>query len=177
MIARNRNSKYVESYKLMEEKENEHNATFIAEELHRLFDSIPEIAYSAVPLERPEIICFARRIEVLTGYTADEILADRQLWMNMIHPADRKRVFAAFGKCAACGILFEIEYRIIHRDGSVHQVIDEGEPVLDDQGRIIRIEGIITGMPEYDEIKASAGQEYANVTEYNNVQESVLQRT
>jgi len=176
-VLRNRNSKYVRSYKLMREKENQYDLPFIAEELHRLFDRIPEIAYSAVPSERPETICFARRIKVLTGYTADEILADNQLWMNMIHPADRKRVFAAFNKCAACGIIFEIEYRIIHKDGSVHYVIDEGEPVFDDQGGIVRVEGIITGIPESDRPDVYVGREYPNVTEHNNVHKSVLQKT
>jgi len=132
----------------MQEQKNQYDLSFIAGELHQLFDSIPEVAYSTPPLERPEIICFARRIEVLTGYTTDEVLADRQLWMKMIHPADRERVFAAFKQCKDRGTPFEIEYRIIHKDGSLRYVIDEGEPIFDDEGKIIRIEGIITDISD-----------------------------
>jgi len=139
----------------MQEQKNQDDLSFVAEELHQLFDSIPEVAYSAPPLERPEIICFARRIEVLTGYTADEILADKQLWIKMVHPDDRERVFAAFKQCKDRGTPFEIEYRVIHKDGSVRYVVDEGEPVFDDEGRIIRVEGIITDMTECNKVESA----------------------
>ena len=160
----------------MQQDENQYDLTFIAEELHRLFDTIPEVPYSAPPFERPEIICFARRIKVLTGYTADEILADRQLWINMIHPADRERVFAAFKRCKNWGISFEIEYRIIHKDGSVHHVIGEGEPVFDDKGQIIRIEGIITDVSEYKRARICVCQKNPEVTKFNNVNSGAFQK-
>ncbi len=137
----------------MHEQSNQDDLSFVAEELHQLFDSIPEVAYSTPPSDRPETICFARRIEVLTGYASDEILADKQLWINMIHPADRERVFAAFRQCKDRGTPFEIEYRVIRKDGSVRYVVDEGEPVFDDEGRIIRIEGIITDMTECNKVE------------------------
>ncbi len=158
------------------EQENQNDLTFITEELHRLFDTIPEVPYSAPPLERPEIICFARRIEVLTGYGADQILAGKQLWINMIHPADQERVFAAFTRCKNQGAPFEIEYRIIHKDGSVHHVIDEGEPVFDDKGQIIRIEGIITDITEYKKARICVCEKNPEVKKCNNVNSSIFQK-
>jgi len=135
----------------MKKQEDQYDLTFIAEELHRLFDSIAEVPYSAVPSDRPEVICFARRIEVLTGYIADQILADRQLWINMVHPADRQRVFAAFSRCKNQLTPFEIEYRIIHKDGVLRYVSDRGEPVFNDKGEIAQIDGIITDVSEQEQ--------------------------
>jgi len=128
----------------MQEETSECDLIFLDEEIYRLLDSTAVVPYSALPLERSQIICFAGEVEALTGYTTDEILADSQLWINMIHPADRQRVLAAYSKCKSRGIPFEIEYRIIHKGGSVHRVIDEGESISNEKGQISQIEGIIT---------------------------------
>jgi len=129
----------------MQEEKNEPELTLLDKELHRLIDTVPEVPYSALPLERPQIFFIAGgSVERLTGYSAAEIYSDNQLWINMIHPDDRERVCAAFAKCKSEGGGFETEYRIAHKDGSVRYVIDKGEPVLNDKGEITQIEGIIT---------------------------------
>ena len=137
----------------MQGEKNQHDLTLADEEIHGPVDTITLAPYSALLSERPQIICFARRIEELTGYTADEILADRQLWVNIVHPADRQRVSAAFTQCKDRGTPFEIEYRVIHKDGSLRYVIDEGEPVFDDKGQITEIEGIITDVSEFNRLE------------------------
>lgn len=128
----------------MQEEKYQSILMLLDEELHQLIDAIGDVPYLALPSEQPEIICFAGRVKELSGYSADEILADRQLWVNMIHPADRERVFDAFARCKSEGIPFEIEYHIIHKDGSLRYVIDAGEPVFNDKGQITQVEGIIT---------------------------------
>ena len=132
----------------MREEKKQHDLTLLDEELYQLIGSVTEIPYSALPLEQPEIIFITGSIERLIGYSAAEIYADRQLWLNIIHPDDRERVLAAFARCKNEGAGFEIEYRIINKDGSVRQVIDKGEPFLNDKGEITQIEGIITDVSE-----------------------------
>jgi len=146
------------------------------EEFYRLIASICEIPYSALPLEKPEIICFARRVEELTGYTADQILTNRQLWINIIHPDDRDRVFAALAKCKDMGIPFEIEYRIIHKRGLLHYVIDKGEPVFNDKGQVTQIDGTITDIREYQKAKIRVCQKNPRVTTSKSVNSSVFQK-
>jgi len=162
----------------MQVGKKQHNVVLEDEKLHQLLDEIiAGVPYSTPPLERPEIVCFARRVEELTGYTAEEILADSQLWINRIFPADRKRVLAAFAKCGKCGIPFEINYRIIHKDGSVHHVIDEGEPIFDDEGRITRIEGMITDVREHEGVSISDPRKIQEISQFNSsVDSCVLQR-
>lgn len=162
----------------MQAGKKQHNVILEDKTLLQLLDEIiAGVPYSTPPLERPEIVCFARRVEELTGYTAEEILADRQLWINMVFPTDRERVFAAFAKCRKCGIPFEINYRIIHKDGSVHHVIDEGEPIFDDKGRITRIEGMITAVGEYKGVSISDRRKIREIAKFNSsVNSSVMQR-
>ena len=160
----------------MRAEKSRYDSTLLNEELDRLIETIAGVPYSALPLERPQIVCFARRIEELTGYTDDQILADRQLWISIIHPADRDRVFAAFARCKNLGIPFEIEYRITCRDGSVRRVIDEGEPVFNDKGQVTEIEGIITDVSEYEKARICVCQRNSEATRLNNVSLGVFQK-
>lgn len=138
----------------MQEEKNESELTPLDKELHRLIDTVPEVPYSAFPLERPQFFFIAgRNVEKLTGYSAAEIYANKELWTNMIHPDDREQVFAAFAKCKSKGVGFEIEYRITHKDGSVRYVIDKGEPVFNDKGEITQIEGIITDVSKQKQVE------------------------
>jgi len=132
----------------MQEDKTEPSLTPLDEELYRLIGDITEVPYLALPLEQPQIIFIAGSIERLIGYSAAQIYADSQLWISIIHPDDRERVVAAFAKFKNRGGGFEIEYRITRKDGSVLHVIDKGEPVLNDKGHIVQIDGLITDVSE-----------------------------
>ena len=133
----------------MHDEKKTSDLTLLDEELYGLIGGVTAVPYSALPLERPQIFFIAgRSVEILTGYTVAEIYADRQLWVNIIHPDDRERAFDAFAKCKNEGTGFEIEYRIIHKDGSPRCVIHKGEPIFNDKGKIMEIEGIITDVSE-----------------------------
>lgn len=160
----------------MQEAKIQHVLRQLNKELHRFIDIIGDVPYIALPLEKPEIICFAGKIKELTGYDANEILADRDHWANMIHPADRERVYAAFSRCKGGGVSFEIEYRIIHKDGSLHYVLDKGEPVFNDKGEIAQIEGIIGDLGEYKEAENMQLSEISETTECSDVDLRVLQK-
>ncbi len=118
------------------------------EEFNRFIDTTGEIPYVAMPSEEPEIICFSGKIKELTGYDVDKNLYDREHWANMIHPDDQELVFDAFAQCRNEGTSFYIEYRIVHKNGSLRYVSDKGEPVLNNKGQVIQIEGIITPLGE-----------------------------
>ena len=101
-----------------------------------------------MPSEKPEIICFAGKVKDLSGYDANEILADREHWANMIYPDDQKFVFDAFAQCKNEGTSFYIEYRIVHKNGSLRYVSDKGEAVFNNKGQVIQIDGMITPLGE-----------------------------
>ncbi|MFZ2148504.1 MAG: PAS domain-containing protein [Sedimentisphaerales bacterium] len=148
----------------------------LSEELHRFIDTIGKIPYVALPSERPEIICFSGKIKELTGYDVNEILADKEHWENIIHPYDREQVFAAFARCKSEGTPFNIEYRIVHRDGSLRFVSDKGEPVFNNKGQISQIEGLITPTGESGEPENIPLLEIKELTSSNNVNSNYFQK-
>ena len=160
----------------MQEKRYQPILALLDEGLHRFIDTIDDIPYVALPSEKPEIICFAGKIKELTGYDANELLANREHWANMIHPDDQEQVFAAFNKCKNEGAPFEIQYRIVHEDGSLRYVIDKGEPVSNSRGEITQIEGVITAIGQSSKAENIPLLEITQVTRFSNVNSSVFKQ-
>ena len=83
--------------------------------------------------------------ERVWGRDSRELYANFLTWLDAIHPDDRDRVAAAFGRLAAGG-RYDEEYRVVRPDGSVRWVHDRGFPVRDgapgDAGPVRRIAGI-----------------------------------
>lgn len=158
----------------MQETEIQTVLSHLSRELYRFIDTVGDIPYIALPSEKPEIICFSGKIKELSGYDANEILANREHWANMIHPDDKERIFAAFNKCKNEGEPFEIEYRIVHKDGSLRYVIDKGEPVFNNKGEITQIEGLITPIGQGRKTESIPLSEITKVTKVGNVNLSVV---
>jgi PAS domain S-box-containing protein len=79
--------------------------------------------------------------EDLWGRSVDDLLADPQNWIGAVHPDDRARVEAAFGRLIA-GEPFDQEYRIVRPDGGIRWVHDRGTPFASHGGRFDRATGI-----------------------------------
>src|ERR687891_364867 len=65
------------------------------------------------------------RIEALLGYTAEEFIADPDLWFDRIHEDDRAGVVAAEELSQETAQGGKIEYRMRHRDGHIVWVRDD----------------------------------------------------
>jgi len=72
------------------------------------------------------------RDEELTGYTAQEVRDDPELWIKTIHPDDRERVLEADQASNREGGVFRMEYRVIAKDGTVHWVLDQATLIAAD---------------------------------------------
>ena len=72
------------------------------------------------------------QIESLLGYSVDEWVENRDLFVELLHPEDRERVLAAHQRTHATGEPLLIEYRLRTRDGRVVWVQDEARVVSDD---------------------------------------------
>ncbi len=68
---------------------------------------------------------------------------------RLVHPEDRERVIAALTQALEQGEAYEIEYRIRHRDGSIHEVLARGDVVeRDEDGAPLRMLGTIQDVTE-----------------------------
>lgn len=83
------------------------------------------------------------------GYTAAELLADPSLHLKIVHPEDLPKVRSVMdgaltGKPAAGAI----EYRLRKKDGAYCWVESRFRPLLDGNGHLAEVEGILTDISE-----------------------------
>ena len=84
-----------------------------------LVEQVPGIVYIDTNEADPAPMYVSPQVLELTGYTVEDWMADRGLWLKATHPEDRERVrdewLSAVGRRAP----FSVEYRSVHRDGRV----------------------------------------------------------
>jgi PAS domain S-box-containing protein len=120
----------------MEQALKENEAKF-----RSLIGNIPGAAYRCLYSENWEMVFISDAIESISGYPAsDFMLPDpKRSWMDGIHPEDKSQLQALeFFQHS-----FQLEYRVIHRNGSVHWVLEQGEAVRNQTGEIVWIDGFI----------------------------------
>ena len=81
--------------------------------------------------------------ETLTGYTIAE-LERKDGWADIILPNDLAAIEQAVERALAAGESFALSYRIVHKSGEVRWVSEQGHAVLDEAGRPLFLEGVIS---------------------------------
>jgi PAS domain S-box-containing protein len=94
-------------------------------------------------------VFFSDRWKAILGYEPDEISNKVEEWKTRIHPEDLDRVMAVHrenfeGKTPH----FEVEYRLLHKDGSYRWILGRGTCLRDDRGVPIRAAGSHTDITE-----------------------------
>jgi PAS domain S-box-containing protein len=110
------------------------------EALSDLVQALPAVVYAAEPGAEGTWHYVSAHVEALLGYTPDEWMADRSLYVRSLHPEDREAVVRIEEReleAARSGDVTAVsEYRMLRRDGSVVWIRDEARLASED-GRTI----------------------------------------
>jgi PAS domain S-box-containing protein len=63
-------------------------------------------------------------------------------FLDLIHPDDRSAVAQAVARTIKEGVTYDLEFRTVHEDGSMHWVMGKGKALLDKAGRAARMLGV-----------------------------------
>lgn len=118
-----------------------------------LTEQIPAIIYRANPDALSQTIYISPRIRDL-GYTAEEWLAQPDIWVWNLHPDDRQRVLAELEKFHAEGGSLSLEYRLHSRDGEWRHIQDEAEILHDESGQPLYLQGLMLDITARREVDA-----------------------
>ena len=88
-------------------------------------------------------------IDGMLGYNRDEFPRTLAAWENALHPDDHDRVMAALDRHAETGEPYNVEYRIVRRDGSLRNWIDRGLVIYDENGKITHSIGACVDITEH----------------------------
>ena len=88
-------------------------------------------------------------VEVMLGVTAEEwIERGTALFHELLHPDDLAVVAAEVARCREDGAEFQMEYRLVARDGRVVWCYDATVPVLDTDGAVAFRQGFLVDITE-----------------------------
>ncbi len=102
-----------------------------------LVEETPVVTYiDAAGLEGPHTsLYFSPQVESLLGYTPQELTREEPLWPGLIHPDDRERVLRAAEQAERAREPYDLEYRLVGRDGRTVWVNDRSVLINDEDGR------------------------------------------
>ncbi|MEM9485685.1 MAG: PAS domain S-box protein [Cyanobacteria bacterium P01_F01_bin.116] len=83
-------------------------------------------------------------ITALSGYPVSDFINNRKrTYASLIHPDDVELVDQAVAQGLERKQSFTMEYRILHRDGSVRWVAEKGKGIFENTGKLSCLEGVI----------------------------------
>jgi PAS domain S-box-containing protein len=141
--------------KLLQQEIDDHE--FMADALRQssqkfknLVFNIPCVIYQRAPDSMWTMYFISDEIENLSGYSASDLVRDLSVsYKDIIHEDDRKKVEQAVQEGMRWRKPFVVEYRILHKNGSVRWVMEKGQGVFNMDGSVIWIDGAISDTTEF----------------------------
>lgn len=81
--------------------------------------------------------------------------ANYEIWRDRVHPDDIERVEATIRDALLTRIDYDIEYRVVYPNGSIHWRIAKGRAIYERSGQPVRMLGVIFDINERKKIEAA----------------------
>ncbi|MFP4503995.1 MAG: PAS domain S-box protein [Cyclobacteriaceae bacterium] len=76
------------------------------------------------------------------GISPEQFAKDINYWKSLVHPDDVARAGAEMAKALNGKEVFNVEFRIIRPDGEVRYLDASARPIIDQEGRVVKIIGV-----------------------------------
>jgi len=109
-----------------------------------LVQNIPGIVYHCALDADWTMHLISDDVEEITGYPADDFIHNKvRTYASVIHEEDQALVEKAVIEGVRAKSTYQIEYRIVRKDGGVRWVFEQGKAVLGDDGEVLWLDGVI----------------------------------
>uniref|UniRef100_UPI0039C9791B PAS domain-containing protein n=1 Tax=Horticoccus sp. 23ND18S-11 TaxID=3391832 RepID=UPI0039C9791B len=93
--------------------------------------------------------------KAMIGYAEDELDVSHEAWVELIHPDDRENAVRAVTEyLAGKRAVYEVEFRMRHKDGSHRWILSRGAALRDKSGKPYRMAGSHTDITERKQAEA-----------------------
>jgi len=99
-------------------------------------------------------LVWSEQIEPMFGFGRGEFGATYEAFLGCVHPEDRQHVVDSVNACIKQGKDYTIEHRIVWPDGTVRWVSETGDVIRDENGKAIRMVGIVQDITERKNVEA-----------------------
>ena len=102
-------------------------------------------------------LTWSRAVESLFGLKPGSFAGTREALYELIHKDDRGLVQEALDRAIEEGVDFVVDHRVTWPDGSLHWLANHGRVIKDDEGKPVRLVGVVRDMTR--RLKAEAQQD------------------
>ena len=91
-------------------------------------------------------IWWSPRVREMLGYTEEEFPDVLDSWTSRLHPEDRDRVFAALTAHIESRVPYDVEYRLLTKQGEYHWFRARGQGIWNADGQLTRMAGSLQSL-------------------------------
>lgn len=113
-----------------------------------LVEQLPLITYIDALDESSSALYMSPQCEEILGYPAQDWLDDPDMWARLLHPEDRERALEAHLRSLPTGEGFDLDYRLIAKDGRAVWFRDRSVTIYDDAGGPLYAQGYMLDITE-----------------------------
>lgn len=130
-------------------KRTEQEVQRAREQYQSLVENIPGVAFRCRHDYGWTMLFISDAIEQVSGYPASDFIKNGvRPFVSVIHPEDVDLVFREIQKAIERGQPWDIEYRLVHRDGTLRWVHEKGCAIYGPDGQIAYLDGFILDLTE-----------------------------
>jgi PAS domain S-box-containing protein len=131
--------------------------------LNSLLGNLPGMAYRCLYDDNWSMLFASKGTAELTGYQPHEFINTGQVpFSQIVHPEDIMVGRTEIEKAIKNKSTFEIEYRIIDKEGEIKWVWEKGEGVYNAAGQLLFIEGFMSDISQRKKIELELNQKWTN---------------
>ena len=121
--------------------------------LATLVGNLPGMAYRYLNQPGWPVEFVSERVCDIVGHEPQAFVSGQLSWTQLIHPEDLERVRSAITAGIRARRPWQIEYRVLHHDGSERWVWERGEPVVDASGELLALEGFVSDVSQRKQVE------------------------
>jgi PAS domain S-box-containing protein len=118
-----------------------------------LVERLPAITYIAEVGAEGRWHYVSPQIQSILGFSPDEWTAEPVQWLNHVHKDDREIALAAERKVQETGAMYQAEYRMIARDGTVLWFRDEAVMLDTLDSKVPLMQGVLYNVTEHKRLE------------------------
>ncbi len=158
-------------YDITQRKKYEHDLRESERKLSTLMNNLPGIAYRSNYDERWTMHFISKGFYQLTGYFPKDFINNKKrAFSDIMYPLDKNLGLEQIKYALKNHTPFEIEYRIITKNGEIKWVWEKGEGVFSEDGTLLFLEGFITDVndkKQYELELTKSRENYKSLIDYS----------
>ena len=114
-----------------------------------LVNNIPGISYRCLYDANWTMLFISTHVDHVTGYSATELINNKEIsYASLILEEDNIRAGEVVAAAVARNEPWQVEYRVRHKSGELRWASERGQAVLDEQGKVLYLDGFILDISE-----------------------------